>query len=284
MTTSRQLQLIQVEYSNGNYQRATELADALILSASDEQELATAWLYKGLSTAPMSTITQQRLTTAVSYFREAQKHQPQPVVLASTAIQLSKWTLRHVKQLQGQYAEDSKRRLDGKRGTVAHSPNEDIGSYAGRELGQALFDIAESPNRERKIAVALGQHFESNHSAAIISTLDYAYSASGESTEVVQVASEVTKVVTSMWAVMPGARSRFVDAFKPLRSRMWSRYGDVTFYSLKDEEKLACPSCGYTFVQGKSGCLFAGLFSSYVESARRGQQLVCATCDHEWTY
>lgn len=283
MTMSRQLQLLQVEYSNGNFQRASQLADALVVSSDDDSERMMAWLFKGLSAAAMSTINQQRLTNAVSYFREAQKHNSDPGALTPSAIQLSSWTLSHAKQLLTQYDAESDNQLAGRRGSVKHNPNEDLGQYAGRELGQALFDIAESANRRRKIAVTLGQHFESNHSAAIVAALDYSYSASGQSAEVARNTADVTDAVTSMVAIMPGSRRRFIAAIEPLRSQIWKKHSDLLFYTVKDTDEVMCPNCGYTLVKPKPG-FFGGIFSSYVKKAKRGQQLFCATCAHEWKY
>jgi hypothetical protein len=283
MTMSGQMQLLKAEYSNSNFQKASELADTIITSSSEDSYHAIAWLYKGLCIAPMSTINQQRLTNAVQYFREAQKHSPDPTMLASGAVQLSGWTIRHAKQLASQYADESERRVSGQRGKVNHGTNEDIGQYAGREIGQALFDLAESANRQRKSAVTLGQHFENNHSAAIVATLDYAYSTSLQNIKVAQNIADVTEVVTGMIAIMPGSRRRFVAAIDPLVHLVWSSYRDLSFYEVRKEEQLICPHCGYTFVK-KAGGFLGGVFSSYIKSAKPGQQLVCETCGNEWKY
>lgn len=308
MTESRKLQILRLEFANGNFQRAYELADDLIISSTADSEIGLGWLYKGLSAGCLSSIAKERLVEAVSLFREAQKHHLDSEERLVGGKSLSKIVLNHVIRLSKYYSDSLDSRIENQRGRVDHRPGADISEYAGREIGQALFDGVMSGERWRKGSVELGHHFEKNHSSAIVTTFDYAFELTSGSAEVSQNVAKAIEIIIGTSSITPMARRRFRAAISPLVEKIWALYPTTTFHYLKDSDELTCPNCGYTIVQiekPERGCLFIGIMSivtlgiyffiylvdsvllgnkEVVKTANKGQRLICVTCGHQWTY
>lgn len=289
MTESRKLQILRLEFDNGNFQRAYELADDIIISSSDDSEIGLGWLYKGLSAGCLSSTTKERLVEAVSLIGESQKHQLESRKQIEGGNRLSAIALNHVVSLSQYYSDSLDSRLDNQSGKVAHRSAEDSGTYVAREIGQALVDVAMSGERRRKGTVELGQHFESRHSSAIVRAFDYAFEFTSGSAEVSQNVAKAVEVIINTLSIMPMARRRFRAAISPLIERIWKLYPDMSFFYLKDSDELTCPNCGYTIVQIEKpqGCLFTSLLGGnkeVVKTANKGQRLICVTCDHQWIY
>jgi len=308
MSNARRLQLLQLEFDNGNFHRAYELADNLILTSTDDIEIAAGWMYKGLSAASLSSVSKERLVEGVSFIQEAQKYQIKPEVLLVIGEKLSKIVLSHVIKLSQYYSASLKERLHNQRGRVQPHPTESVSEYAARRAVQEWSDSIKSADRQRKGSVELGQHFEQYHSSAIVTALTYAFDLTHGSVEVTQDIAKVIEIIIDATSLMPMARRRFRDAMSPLVGKLWDLYPNVLIYQLKETDELSCPNCGYTFIQKEKterGCLFIGimtiltlgvyLFSylldsilsdgkKFVTTAKEGEHLICETCGHQWIY
>lgn len=306
MVESKKLQILRLDYSNGNYQRAYELADDLIVSSTDDTELGIGWIYKGLSAGSMSDVKRERLMEAISFFQEARKHSLHHQDLVKGGKTLSKITLDHVVQLSRYYADVLQAAMRSQDGTVVHHRNENIGEYAGREIGQTIFDNLMSGERWRKGSVELGQHFQKYHSSAIVAMLNYVFELTSGDAEVAQNIAKVIESIINTSSLTPMSRRKFYAAIRPLGQNLQSLYPETKIYYLKPSDKLSCPNCGYEIVkaeQPEKGCAYVGFMSvitlgfylviyfmetviggnkEVVDSASKGQKLSCVTCNYEW--
>lgn len=304
MSESKKLQVARIEYTNGNIQRAYELAGELILESSDDTEIGMGWLYKGLSAGRLSSVSRERLIEACSYFREAEKCKLEHQQLITAAQMLSRIVLNHAFQLKDFYTDAREGKVRSQEEKVNRRSLESGSEYAGRVVGQAVFDGLVSGNRSKKAAVELGKHFQENHSVAIVDTLDYAFELTSGDPEVIQDIVNTIKVLIETYSIAPMTRQKFRDAISPLVQKIWDLYPETSVFYMKDSDELICPNCGYTIVQVEKperGCLFVGIMSiltmggyliyylmddnkEVVKSATKGQNLSCVICNHQWVH
>lgn len=306
MEESKKLQILRLEYSNDNYQRAYEWADDLILSSLDDAETGMGWLYKGLCAAGLSDIDKERLREAVSYLQEAKKHGISHQSLGSAGIHLSISVYDHVARLCDFYSNASTNAIRSQDGKVIHHSNEDFSEHVGRELGQTLFDAAMYGPRSRKASVEVGQHFEQKHSAGIIAAINCALDlAPGDADVAENCAGAITMVIETPFLTL-AAKQNFREDALAAREKILPLSPETSVSYLKDPDKLSCPSCGHTIVKvekpersrlfvvflmvitGGAYILFylIELFSGNTEvtSAKPGQKLICSTCGHKWIH